>query len=157
MDHGAANVRAFYRAAIWLPIVLPAAIVFAKNQFGWPIGRSPLILFLFQILAFSLVYGGIPYFILAVWGSVALKNRSEAQIERLMYRAPLLMASLVVPFYLAIGSGLALGARSLSPLEAYLAVSLMGAATAIPLGYVYVGIVMILRRIFGRRLADVAQ
>jgi hypothetical protein len=83
------NVRTFYRAAIWLPIAVPAAVVGATHAFAWSIDNSTLVLFVFQILASSLIYGGIPYFVLAVWGSVALQKKSEAETERLMQLAPL--------------------------------------------------------------------
>jgi hypothetical protein len=151
------NVRTFYRAVLWLPLAVPAAVMAAKNLFNWPIDSSPVVLLAFQILAFSLVYGGIPYFMLAVWGSVALKNKSEPDIERLMHRAPLLMAILVLPFYLAVGSWLAVAARSPSPLGSFLAVGVLGAVTAIPVGYTYVGVVRILRRVLGQHLRSITQ
>ena len=134
---------------MWLPIAVPAAVMAAKNLSDWPTDSSPVGLLVFQILATSLVYGGIPYFVLAVWGSVALKNKAEPDIERLMHRAPLLMAIFVLPFSLAVGSGLAVAARSLSPLGPFLAVGVLGAVMAIPVGYTYVGVVMILRRVLG--------
>jgi hypothetical protein len=67
------------------------------------------------------------------------------------------MAGLVVPFYLAIGCGLAVAGHSVSPLEVFLAVAVMGALTAIPVGYTYVGIVMVLRRALGQRLQSIPQ
>ena len=146
------SVRTFYRAAIWLPIIVPAVGMGTQKLLNWPIDRSPVLLFLFQILAFSLVYGGVPYFMLAVWGSATLKSRSEADIEGLMQRAPLLMAGIVLPFYLAVGIALAVATQSASPFEPFLAVGVLGAMAAIPVGYTYVGVVMILRRVFGQHL-----
>jgi len=141
-----------YRAAIWLPMTVPVAGIAAGYLFKRSADPPSIVAFVSQILASSLVYGGIPYVILAVWASARIKDRSEAEIEELMYRAPLLMAGLVFSLYLVVGAGLALARHSRSPLEAFLAVGVTGAVTAIPLGYAYVGVVMMFRRVFDRRI-----
>ena len=63
-----------------------------------------------------------------------------------MLRAPLLMVAVFVPT--ALIAGLAVGA-----LKPFVAVAILGAVVIIPVGYAYVGVVMLLRESLGRRVA----
>ena len=81
-------------------------------------------------------------------GKLARLLRSKG--ERVMLVAPLLMAAVVVPVALAVGVGLALARQDASPLVPFLAAGVLGAFVAVPLGYAYVGLVVVLRRLLGK-------
>ena len=66
-------------------------------------------------------------------------GRSESAMQRLMVRAPLIMVGVFVPAVLLVG--LVVG----QPVR-FFGVALLGAITIIVLGYVYVGVVIVLER-----------
>lgn len=134
------SVTAFYRLCIWLPLAIPAVLIVVVNAFdlrdvvGW-VG---------ELVGFSLFYGGAPYLPLAVWATWWVGGRSEADIRRLMIRAPLYMLGLFVPLALLIG--LIVGA-----VEPWAGVAGLGAVVILSLGYTYVGVTVLLREV-GRGL-----
>lgn len=124
------TTRTFYRLCIWLPVIVPAVVVFAVAGLGLdPTGAAETV---FQILAASLIYGGVPYALVAAWGTWRLGGRSELEIRRLMLLAPFAMAAFYLPFVVIVGS--IVGA----PVRMSFGVALMGAFLSIPLGFAYV-------------------
>jgi hypothetical protein len=136
--------RTFYRLSLWLPIVLPLAVAVAVN--GLRLGvyvREPPFAKIVQLMLISLVYGGIPYTILALWGTWWIDHRREPEIRRRALLAPLLMIAAWIPFAM-IPSVMAREIRMFFGLVAF------GAVYAIVLGYAYVAVVFALRALFGR-------
>jgi hypothetical protein len=131
------TVHAFYRLALWLPIIVPATVAALVHGAGLMVQQGPLRTVV-QILLMSLIYGGVPYALLAVWATWWIGHRPEADIKRLIFRAPLLMGALCVPFAAIVG--LAVGQP-----RVFLMVGVIGGIVSIPVGYGYVGLVMLLR------------
>jgi hypothetical protein len=129
-----------YRLSIWLPIVVPAVVIVVASTLELRLAEG----LLWEMLAYSLLYGGLPYAILATWATWWVGRHSEAEIRRLMVRAPLLMGSIFVP--LALIFGLAVGAPG-----PFAAVAVVGLLNIVVLGYGYVGIALLLRRGLGPR------
>ena len=137
------SVTTVYRLGIWLPLARPALTAGIVHGLELRPGSGPLSKIV-QILLMSLVYGGVPYLPLAVWGTWWVGGRSEPEIKRLMMRTPLLMAAVFVPT--AVVAGIAVG----QPLI-FIGVAALGAIVIIPLGYAYVGLVVLLREYLGPR------
>jgi hypothetical protein len=129
-----------YRVSIWLPLLVPAVVIVVARTFKLRLAEG----LLWEMLAYSLLYGGPPYAILAIWATWWVGRHSETQIRRLMLRAPLLMGSIFVP--LALILGFAVGAAG-----PFAAVALLGLLHILLLGYAYVGIAALLRRYLGPR------
>lgn len=148
------TVQRFYRLAIWLPLFVPTLVavafqglaVFSKESVGLLINGPAS--WLVQMLLASLLYGGVPYALLAVWATVRVGGRTEAQIRRLMFLSPLIMAAFYVPF--AVVVGFAVG----GPPAVFLSVGGLGAVVTIPVGYTYVGVVALIREQIGLRLLE---
>lgn len=138
-----------YRFSIWLPVIVPAILIAgltALQQAGVPRPTGVLSIVL-QAVGFSLLYGGLPYILLAVWASRWIENRSERDIRRKMFVAPLLMVAVFCVACAAMGLGT-------SRMSVWLGVAGLGAAVTIPLGYFYVGLAMLLRRWLGPAAID---
>lgn len=142
------RVRTFYRAVVWLPLVVPGVLVVLR-QLGVPLDVVPF-KFFSQVLLGSLLYAGPLYAIVAICATVWIWNRDEPEIERFMLRSPLIMAMAFVPFALAMGIGAHAAAGV--PLSVYIAFGLLGAVMSIFVGYGYVAVVLLLRRMLGERL-----
>ena len=136
-----AAARTFYQLCVWLPIVVPAAVIGVARTLELRLSDGAL----WEVLAYSLLYGGLPYAPLAVWAIWWIGRHSETEIRRLMFRAPLLMAAAFVP--LAVVVGFAVEAPG-----PFAAVAAFGGLIIIPLGYGYVGLTVLLRRGFGPRI-----
>jgi hypothetical protein len=134
------SIYRIYRACIWLPILVPAALILVAHAFGLRLAAGVV----GEILAYSLIWGGLPYAALAVWATWWVGGRPEADIRRLMFRAPLLMVAVFVP--LALATGLVVG--GLGP---FTGVALLGATVIVLLGYAYVGLTVLLRHSLGPR------
>jgi hypothetical protein len=128
-----------------LPLVLPALVAGLVHGVGIVVDAGPLRK-LVQILLASLLYGGVPYAMLAIWATWWVGGRTEPEIKRVMLVAPLLMAATFA--IVSVATGVAVG--RIGP---FLAVAVLGAIISIPLGYGYVGIVLLLREQFGPRAA----
>jgi hypothetical protein len=124
-----------YRLAIWLPLLVPALVILVARTFALRLADG----LLWELLAYSLLYGGVPYYFLAIWATWWVGRHAEAEIRRLMVRAPLLMASIFVP--LALILGFVVGAPG-----PFAAVAVLGLLSILVLGYSYVGIAVLLRR-----------
>jgi hypothetical protein len=137
------TIHTIYRLGIWLPIAIPLITVGLVHGLGVRAERGPL-QDLIEILLYSLVYGGVPYTALAVWGTWWVGGRSESQIRYVMMRAPFLMVAVFVP--VAVLTGIAVGQPS-----SFVALAVLGAIAIIPLGYAYVGLVVLIRQLLGPR------
>ena len=134
------RITTFYRISIWLPIAVPALLIALVAIAG---GGDPGALA--EVLAYSLLWGGIPYTALAIWATWWIGGRPEAEIRRLMFRAPLLMTAIFVP--LALVLGVIVGAPG-----PFLGVAVLGAVAILALGYGYVGLTALLRSDFEERI-----
>jgi hypothetical protein len=126
-----------YRLSIWLPILVPAVVMVVGHTLELRLADG----LLWEMLAYSLIYGGLPYVFLAIWATWWVGRHSEVEIRVVMVCAPLLMASIFVP--LALLLGWAVGARG------FAAITVFGLLNILVLGYVYVGIALLLRRVLG--------
>ena len=138
------SISNVYRAVIWLPILVPTAVIASVHQFGLPPGPNSVRGFA-QVLGFSLLYGGLPYAALATWATWWVGGRAESEIRRLMYWAPILMLAVFVPTALIVG--LAVG--QFTP---WSAVALLGSVCIVALGYAYVGLALLIRRAVGPKV-----
>jgi hypothetical protein len=132
------SIYTIYRICIWLPIIVPAVLILVVNAFGLRLAAGVV----GEMIAYSLIWGGLPYAALALWATWWVGGRPEAQIRRLMFRAPLLMVAVFVPLALLLG----LVAGALGP---FVGVALLGAAVIMLLGYAYVGVAVFLRLSLG--------
>ena len=139
----AMSIYAVYRIAIWLPIAIPAAIFGVAKALSLPLADISMVL---EILVGSLVIGGVPYFFLALWATLWVGGRPEAEIRRMMFRAPFVMVVLFASVALVFG----LVVDRLLPSAA---VALMGSVIIIPLGYAYVALAVALRNWLGPQRA----
>ena len=129
-----------YRLSIWLPLFVPGVVIVVARAFKLRLAEG----LLGEMLAYSLLYGGVPYAILATWATWWVGRHSEAEIRRLMIRAPLLMGSIFVPLALILGC--VVGAPG-----PFAAVAVLGLLHILVLGYAYVGLATLLRRGLGPR------
>jgi hypothetical protein len=134
------SISTIYRACIWLPILVPAVLIAVAKTYGLRLSAGVLS----ELLAYSLLYGGVPYAVIAVWATWWIRGRPEAAIRRLMFRAPLLMVAVFAPVALVIG--FAAGAPG-----PFTAVAALGSVIILLLGYAYLGLALLLRRGFGPR------
>jgi len=134
--------RAIYRACIWLPIVVPIVLIAVVNSFD----LRHSIGVLGQLIAYSIVIGGLPYLGLAIWSTWWVGRHSEAEIRRLMWLSPLIMLAVFVPLALMIG----IIAGQPGP---FAALALLGGISILLLGYGYVALTVALRFLLGPRSA----
>ena len=136
------TAHTFYRISVWLPLLVPGVVAVAVHGWGLMPGSGPLQT-LVQLLLMSLIYGGIPYAALAIWGTIWVDRRPEREIRRRALLAPLLM----VAVWLLATTVFAILSREG---RMSLALAGLGAVVIIPLGYAYVAKVMLLRRAMDR-------
>jgi hypothetical protein len=136
------TVHTLYRSCIWLPLVVPAVCLGVYLL----LGLSPANGVIVEVLVYSLVYGGIPYGLLALWATWWVGGRSEAAIRRLMFLAPLLMIALFAVLALAAGIGV-------GQVRMFSAVAALGSVVILVLGYAYVALTVMIRELAGSRLA----
>ena len=129
-----------YRLSIWLPILVPAIVIVVAKTVGLRLAEG----LLWEMLAYSLLYGGLPYAFLATWATWWVGRHSEVEIRRLMIRAPLLMGSIFVPAALILGF-------AVDAPGPFAAVAVLGLLSILVLGYGYVGMALLLRRGLGPR------
>ena len=132
---------AFYRAAIWLPVIASGAAIIGIQVLDYPLPASGTFLGLLVFLGY---FCGIPYTILAAWATYRLKGSQEHDARRLALRMPLFLVPLSAVYTVVLsvvtGDGLEGGFFS----------ALLIAVYILPIGYVYVGLVFILRWACGR-------
>lgn len=132
------NAISIYRACVWLPLVVPAIVIVIARLFDVRLSDGVVL----ELLMYSMLYGAVPYALLAVWAMWWVRDKTEAQIRRLMLRAPLMMLALFAA--IAVVAGVVTGRPG-----PFLAVAMLGTAIILPLGYAYVGLTIALRRVFG--------
>lgn len=135
------SVHTFYRLALLLPLAVPGIALLLASTLGRPATQAGDLLF--ELLIYSVVYGGVPYVLAAVAAAIWIDHRPEEEIRRLARRSPfgvIALWSLLVT-YVAIRAG------SLVMLFGLLA---LGGSAIIALGYAYVAIVFALRAALGR-------
>ena len=135
------RVEAIYTLGIWLPLLLPVAFAVPGYWFGTAFAHTDLGK-LSQVVLGSLLYGGIPYSLLAIWATWWIRRKPESTIRYVMFRAPFLMAALF--FLMAAVVGEIVDART-----QFLAVGVLGVIVTIPLGYFYVFCVVLMREELG--------
>ena len=126
---------------MWLPLVVPGLVALTVHGAG--LRPGPPLDKIVQILLGSLVYGGMPYAVIAIWATVWIGRRPEPEIRRRALQTPLwtIAAFLMIPTIVVLRGG-----------EATMAAALfvMGAVCILGIGYVYVAMVFGLRAaIFG--------
>jgi hypothetical protein len=127
-----------YRLFIWLPLAVPAVIALLVNGLGVAPTNTVMSKFV-QVQLMALGYGGLVYAPLAVWATWWVGGRGEAQVRRLMFRAPLLMAALYAVAALLVGV-------LVGQVRVFAGVALLGVVASVVLGYCYVALVVLLRR-----------
>lgn len=133
-----------YRLCVWMPLLVPAVVAGLVHGLGMVVEVGPASKVV-QVLLGSLLYGGVPYAALALWATWWIGGKDERQIKRLMFVAPLLMVSLFL--VLSTTVGFVVG----QPV-AFITLGVIGALVIIPLGYGYVGLVLLLRDEVGSQL-----
>jgi hypothetical protein len=129
----------FYRLALLLPLLIPAAVMTGASFVGLPT-FEPLKSLVAALIVSGLA-GAVPYSLLALWASWWIKEKSEREIRRLALRAPVLMllAFLPVAFLIGASDGDTLGEG--------LFILLYAVPCILVLGYAYVALVFWLRHI----------
>src|SRR6185436_6351213 len=84
------SIQTFYRLTVWLPIAVPALVAYGIHGLGFTVEGESLQRLVFILLA-SLLYGSVPYSLLALWATWWIGGRPEPEIRRMAFRAPLLM------------------------------------------------------------------
>lgn len=130
------SICTIYRVCIWLPVLVPAALIAVATTLNLRLSDGVF----WEVLAYSLFYGGVPYAVLAAWATWWVGGRPEAAIRRLMFRAPLLMVAVFVPVALVVGFAVGVPGP-------FAAVAVLGTAIILPLGYAYVGLAVLLRHL----------
>lgn len=133
------TVRTFYRLAVWLPLLVPALVALVVQGLGLR-GAGGAVDEGVQILLMSGIYGGIPYAALAAWASWWIGGQPESRIRRRALVAPFWMLGAWVTFAL-------LTVLVHRDLRMAAGLAGLGAAVVLPLGYAYVVVVLLLRRL----------
>jgi hypothetical protein len=128
----------FYRCALWLPLLLPAIVAVLVHGLGMP--TTGIMHKVVQVLLMSGVYGGVPYALLAAYATWWIDHRPEDEIRRRALVAPLWMIGLWWCCAMVIGI---LARRA----EMFLGLGALGTAVIVPLGYAYVALVLLVRRL----------
>jgi hypothetical protein len=126
------SVRTFYRLMLWLPLVIGGVVAAADTL-------PPSVLV--QLVRASFLYGGLPYAVVALAGTLWIDSRPEAAIRRQALRTPFWMIAAYLPLPILIG------VRSGEPAMATI-VFVEGAVAIATLGSLYVLAVFSLRAIF---------
>lgn len=142
------RVQTFYRCALWLPLLLPALTAFIVHGAGDIPATEPAHT-LVELLLYSGIYGGLPYLVLAVFGTWWIDDRPEARIRRQALLAPLWMVAIWIPTA-AIPAALA------RELDMFIGLVGLGTAVILALGYAYVALVFLMRRVLYSRMHDSA-
>ncbi|MDP9206475.1 MAG: hypothetical protein M3P12_13645 [Gemmatimonadota bacterium] len=137
------SVNRFYRLALWLPILIPAAVMIGASVVGLPT-FEPLSSLVVALIASGLA-GALPYSLFALWASWRIRGKSERDIRRLALRAPGLMVLVFIPvaFLMGASEGDALGGAFF--------ILIYAVPCILVLGYGYVALVFWLRHLVRNR------
>ena len=138
-----------YRFSIWLPLLVPAVVIVAMNSLTSagmpkPSGRLDVVL---ETIAWSGLFGGLPYLALALWATWWIRGRTERQIRRLMFVAPLLMVVVFTVVCLIMG-------LIADRMELWTRIAWELSVIILLLGYGYVALTLLLRYVLTRRAAE---
>jgi hypothetical protein len=107
------RIRRFYLVALWMPVIVPilCAAGFAARGWGSFAGLGDSI---GLMLVSSLFSTGVPFTIVALWATHWLfaPERTEKEVRRLMWGAPLIVAAFALPYWtvsFSIHDGIAAG------------------------------------------------
>ena len=99
------RVRRFYLVAIWMPLIVPIFCMagFEARGGGSFAGFGDSIGLLFVL---SLYSAGIPFTLVALWVThwLCAPERTEREVRRLMWAAPLIIAAFALPYWTVIFS-----------------------------------------------------
>jgi hypothetical protein len=133
------SVSRFYRLALLLPLLIPAAVMIGAYFVGSPT-FEPLSSVVAALIASGYV-GALPYSVFALWAAWWIRGKSESQIRGLAVRAPLLMLVVFLPF------AFLMGASDGDTLGGALFILIYAVPCILILGYAYVGVVFWMRRL----------
>ena len=139
-----------YRFSIWLPLLVPVVVIIAYNIWITGLGLpkpSGFFDVALELLAYSALYGGLPYIGLASWATWWVGRQPEREIRRIMFLAPLLMLAVWLVACLVMGT-------IADRMRVWLSVATLGATVIIPLGYIYVTMAVLLRHWLGPRATE---
>ena len=128
--------------SVWIPIVLPVGVAVAVNGLGVRMTEPPLSKIV-QVMLISLIYGGVPYLLVALWATWWIRQRTESEIRRRALSAPLWMIAVWSVFAL-------IPTIASRKIEMFFGLVGLGAVYSIALGYAYVALVLGLRALLGR-------
>lgn len=137
------NIHTYYRCAVWLPLLVPAATV-SVMHFGDVRPATSLATKLVQIVVVSGVYGGVPYALLAAYATWWIDGRSEHELRRRALAAPLWMVLLWLAVSAVVGA-------LYGQVETFVGFFCLGTVVILPLGYAYVGLVFVFRTLVCRQ------
>jgi hypothetical protein len=142
------TIHGFYRLVVWLPLVIPAIVALLVH--GLHLAPSGPLAMIVQLLLASLLYGGVPYAVVAGYATWWIGGRSEQEIRRRAWRAPFFMLgawTVVAAIF---------GILARSP-RLFVGLAGLGAAVIFVLGYSYVALVLLLRRLIYPALRSTAD
>jgi len=129
------NIIRAYKLSLLLPIIVPILFV-PTLLFIRSLGESGAIV-LMTILT-SLIYGGIPYLILAGILLFWMHGKDETQIRRILLLSPLLM---LVIFQVFAGLWIAFFSEATPKINQFIGSLVLLSPFVLLFGYIYVGIV----------------
>ncbi len=144
--------RRVYRFSLWLPLIVPAVVIVAMNILVNGLGMpkpSVVLDVTLERIAGSGLFGGLPYLALALWARRWMRGRSEREIQRLMFAAPVLMIGAFSVFCVAMGV-------FADRMSIWLRIAWEFSPLILILGYAYVAVTLLLRAVVVRRHPDVA-
>lgn len=130
-----------YRLTLWLPLLVPAVVAYAVH--GLDLHPTGILRKLVQFLLMSLLYGGIPYAVLAVYAMWWIDDRPEPELRRGALMAPLWMVMAWLPVAALVG-------LAYYRMDIFLGLFALGAGLALTLGYAYVALAFTIRQLIGR-------
>lgn len=137
------KIHTYYRCAVWLPLLIPAAtwcvMYFTDLRPSTSVAEK-----LVQIVVVSGVYGGLPYASLAAYATWWIDERPEGELRRRALAAPLWMVLLWLPVSAFVG---VLYGR----VETFVGFFWLGTVVILPLGYAHVALVFFLRPLVCRQ------
>lgn len=138
------RVQSFYRNSLWIPLLIPGLVGYAVYTLGIPVHTMSMPLRkIVQLLLMVLIYGGIPYVLLAAWAAWWIDDRPEPEIRRRALQAPVWM--------LGVWTAVAALSWMLSgEVEVFLGLLGLGTLFIAVWGYACVALVFLLRIGFAR-------
>jgi hypothetical protein len=137
----------FFRLSLALPIVVPlpcAYHAFFTERGVLPSGLDNVV----RVFAASLVIGGIPYSVFALYGLWWLGHRKTDEVVRRMFLAPLQFAGWFIVCAILYAAFIALREMSFSAAYGYFAIALIAWPFTLLLGSFYSAVVFLTYKLF---------